>query len=236
MPNSNNVYAELFASVTAFNVTTITSAMTQLKGQEERALKTRIFKLGKQFAKAIEWYGSEDGQNQMDESGAHFNDVDQFCKALCGKGKSWVYKGRKAFLYCEANESAFEDFLLYIRVSAEQELSEFTQMSVEHFNKWVSNDCPAVYELTEQDESAIAESEIESGELSDAEEGETEESESDDGTQFSFACKNSNTRDGGCIRMDDDFVVLAEDGNTDAIKIAMTAYLIQQGFNVVPRD
>jgi len=231
MPNQNNVYAELFASVTAFNVTTITSAMTQLKGQEERALKTRIFKLGKQFAKAIEWYGSEDGQIQMDESGAHFNDVDQFCKALCGKGKSWVYKGRKAFLYCEANESAFEDFLLYIKTSAEAELSEFTQMSVEHFNKWVSNDCPAVYELTEQDENEIAESES-----AGTEDDEMEVGESGDETQFSFSCKNSETLDGGCVRMDKDYGIIAEDGNIDAIKIAMTAYLLHQGYNVVPRS
>lgn len=235
MPNSNNVYAELFASVTAFNVTTITSAMTQLKGQEERALKTRIFKLGKQFAKAIEWYGSEDGQSQMDESGAHFNDVDQFCRELCGKGKSWVYKGRKAYLHCESNESAFEDFLLYIKVSAEQELSEFTQMSVEHFNKWVSNDCPAVYELTEQEQSE-SESEGPTHFEMEVEEGETEENESGDETQFSFACKNSDTRDGGCVRMDKDYAILAEDGNTDAIKVAITAYLLHHGYNVVPRS
>jgi hypothetical protein len=236
MPNQNNVYAELFASVTAFNVTTITSAMTQLKGQEERALKTRIFKLGKQFAKAIEWYGSEDGQIQMDESGAHFNDVDQFCKALCGKGKSWVYKGRKAFLYCEANESAFEDFLLYIKTSAEAELSEFTQMSVEHFNKWVSNDCPAVYELTEQDENERAESEAPTNFEISLDEPVTEEGESGDGTQFSFSCKNSETLAGGCIRMDRDYGIIAEDGNADAIKVAMVSYLLLQGYNVVPRS
>jgi hypothetical protein len=211
MPNQNNVYAELFASVTAFNVTTITSAMTQLKGQEERALKTRIFKLGKQFAKAIEWYGSEDGQIQMDESGAHFNDVDQFCKALCGKGKSWVYKGRKAFLYCEANESAFEDFLLYIKTSAEAELSEFTQMSVEHFNKWVSNDCPAVYELTEQDENERAESES-----AGTEDDEMEEGESD--TFITISMKAVTGNSGATLRIDMEGNVLQADGDLTALK------------------
>ena len=211
MPNQNNVYAELFASVTAFNVTTITSAMTQLKGQEERALKTRIFKLGKQFAKAIEWYGSEDGQIQMDESGAHFNDVDQFCKALCGKGKSWVYKGRKAFLYCEANESAFEDFLLYIKTSAEAELSEFTQMSVEHFNKWVSNDCPAVYELTEQDENERAESES-----AGTEDDEMEEGESD--TFITISMKAVTGNSGATLRLDMEGNVLQADGDLTALK------------------
>jgi hypothetical protein len=221
MPNQNNVYAELFASVTAFNVTTITSAMTQLKGQEERALKTRIFKLGKQFAKAIEWYGSEDGQNQMDESGAHFNDVDQFCKALCGKGKSWVYKGRKAFLYCEANESAFEDFLLYIKTSAEAELSEFTQMSVEHFNKWVSNDCPAVYELTEQDENERAESEAPTNFEISLDEPVTEESESESesNTFITISMKAVTGNSGATLRIDMEGNVLQADGDLTALKM-----------------
>lgn len=225
MPNSNNVYSELFASVTAFNVTTINRAMSQLTGQEERALKTRIFKLGMQFAKAIEWYGSEAGQNQMDETGAHFNDVDQFCKALCGKGKSWVYKGRKAYLFCEANESAFDEFLSYVKESVTMEMSEFVSMSVEHFNKWVSNECPEVYQLTEADR-LTAESESETGE------SETGESESGDDTKYSFSMKNAG--DGGaCVRMDKEFNILAEDGDTAGIMNAISCYLALKGYSII---
>jgi len=231
MPNSNNVYADLFANVTAFNVTTITNNMQQIAGASERLLKKRINTLGKQFAKAIEWYNSEEGQTQMDESGAHFNDVDQFCRALCGKGKSWVYKTRKAFLFCEANEEAFENFINYIKASTEAGLGSNIEISVEHFNKWASNGCPEVCEEV-QEADVYEELFNEESEDEGHEEGEIE---NEDETQFSFACKDSNIHDGGCIRMDKNYVIIAEDGNTEAIRVAMVSFLNQHGYNVVSR-
>ena len=239
MPNSNNVYADLFANVTAFNVTTIATNMQQIAGASERLLKKRINTLGKQFAKAIEWYNSEEGQTQMDESGAHFNDVDQFCRALCGKGKSWVYKTRKAFLFCEANEEAFENFINYINASTEAGLASNIEISVEHFNKWASNGCPEVCEEAGESELVVEEFVLESedeGHEESGDEGHEEgEIENEDETQFSFACKDSNIHDGGCIRMDKNYVIIAEDGNTEAIRVAMVSFLNQHGYNVVSR-
>ena len=230
MPNSNNVYADLFANVTAFNVTTIATNMQQIAGASERLLKKRINTLGKQFAKAIEWYNSEEGQTQMDESGAHFNDVDQFCRALCGRGKSWVYKTRKAFLFCEANVEAFQNFINYIKASNEAGLGSNIEISVEHFNKWASNGCPEVCEEAEESELVVEEFVLESEDESADESA--DESGEDNETQFSFSCKDTIHHDGGCIRMKDDFSIIAKDGNTEAITMAMVEYLRAEGYYV----
>ena len=232
MPNSNNVYADLFANVTAFNVTTIATNMQQIAGASERLLKKRINTLGKQFAKAIEWYNSEEGQTQMDESGAHFNDVDQFCRALCGRGKSWVYKTRKAFLFCEANVEAFQNFINYIKASNEAGLGSNIEISVEHFNKWASNGCPEVCEDEGHEEGEQIDESAEEGEIILDAEDSGDESAEDSETQFSFSCKNSDSHDGGCIRMKDDFSIIAQDGNTEAITMAMVEYLRNEGYYV----
>ena len=139
MPNSNNVYAELFANVTAFNVTEIRTHLATMDRHGLNKMKVSIFKLGPQFDKALTWYNSAEGQSEMDESGAHFNDVEQFCVSFAGKSKGWVYKFRKAFLFCEANENALDHFLSYLKRNKEEGFASETSLSVEMFNKWSAN-------------------------------------------------------------------------------------------------
>tara|TARA_R110000824_G_scaffold2998_5_gene13771 strand:+ start:3727 stop:4425 length:699 start_codon:yes stop_codon:yes gene_type:complete len=232
MPNSNNVYADLFASVTAFNVTEIRTHLATMDRHGLNKMKVSIFKLGPLFDKALTWYNSAEGQAEMDESGAHFNDVEQFCVSFAGKGKGWVYKCRKAFLFCEINEDALDHFLSYLKRNKEEGFASETSLSVEMFNKWTANDCPPVFVPTAEAEPTASESGA----------GETEESESEDGaneseddTKYSFSSKN--TGDGGaCIRLDVEGNVLAEDGEVFEITIVMANYLKSKGFSVVQND
>lgn len=232
MPNSNNVYADLFASVTAFNVTEIRTHLATMDRHGLSKMKVSIFKLGPQFDKALTWYNSAEGQAEMDESGAHFNDVEQFCVSFAGKGKGWVYKCRKAFLFCEANEDALDRFLSYLKRNKEEGFANETSLSVEMFNKWTANDCPTVFVPTAEAEPTASESGAGETEESESEDG---ANESEDGTKFSFSM--TNTGDGGaCIRMDEDFNILAEDGDSNLIMLAMKSYLHQRGFAVTQND
>jgi hypothetical protein len=211
MPNSNNVYAELFANVTAFNVTEIRTHLATMDRHGLNKMKVSIFKLGPQFDKALTWYNSAEGQSEMDESGAHFNDVEQFCVSFAGKSKGWVYKCRKAFLFCEANEDALDAFLKYLKRNKEEGFASETSLSVEMFNKWTANECPPVFVPTAEAEPTASESES-----ADAEEGETEESES--GTFITISMKAVTGNRGATIRIDMEGNVLQADGDLSALK------------------
>lgn len=234
MPNSNNVYAELFANVTAFNVTEIRTHLATMDRHGLNKMKISIFKLGPQFDKALTWYNSAEGQSEMDESGAHFNDVEQFCVSFAGKSKGWVYKCRKAFLFCENSaDEPIEGFLQYLKRNKEAGFASETSLSVEMFNKWTANDCPSVFVPTAEAEPTASESGA-----GETEAGETEESESGDETKYSFSMKNAG--DGGaCVRMDEDHNIIAEDGgdvDISQIMDAMESFLKSKGFSVVMDD
>lgn len=219
-----------YNSVTGFSPAGIKKALKKVETATTKFWTIKA-ELGKELMQARDYYNSEEGKAEMDDAGICYNDICDFFQVLTAgqMKKPSVYKRIKVYENISDNNDAPKLFVKAVKEAKEENPNVKIVQSDEGFNYFCANG-----ELKIKGATATA-NESESG---DAEEGETEESESEsgDGTQFSFACKNSNTRDGGCIRMDADYVILAEDGNTDAIKIAMTAYLHQLGYNVVPRD
>jgi hypothetical protein len=219
-----------YNSVTGFSPAGIKKA---LKKEETATTKFWTIKaeLGKELAKARDYYNSEEGKAEMDDAGICYNDICDFFQVLTAgqMKKPSVYKRIKVYENISDNNDAPKLFVKAVKEAKEENPNVKIVQSDEGFNYFCANG-----ELKIKGATATAnESESESG---DAEEGETEESESGDGTQFSFSCKNSETLAGGCIRMDRDYGIIAEDGNADAIKVAMVSYLLLQGYNVVPRS
>lgn len=224
----NTQETRFYNNVTGFSPAGIKRALKKVETATTKFWTIKA-ELGKELMTARDYYNSEEGKEEMDEAGLCYDDICDFFQVLTAgqMKKPSVYKRIKVYENIEANADAPKQFVQAVKEAKEENPNVKIVQSDEGFNYFCANG-----ELKIKGATATA-NESESG---DAEEGETEDSESGDETQFSFSCKNSNTRDGGCVRMDADYVILAEDGNTDAIKIAMTAYLLHKGYNVVQRD
>ena len=77
-------------------------------------------------------------------------------------------------------------------------------------------------------------------ESEETEETESEENQSDDsGTKYSFSMKATNGESGACVRMDEGYEILAEDGDAQSqsrLKLAMITFLMQRGCEVRPAE
>jgi len=217
-----------YNNVTGFSPAGIKRALKKVETATTKFWTIKA-ELGKELMQARDYYNSEEGKEEMDEAGLCYNDICDFFQVLTAgqMKKPSVYKRIKVYENIEANADMPRLFVKAVKQAKEENPSIKIVQSDEGFNYFCANG-----ELKIKGATATA-NESESG---DAEEGETEESESGDDTQFSFSCKNSDTHDGGCVRMDKDYAILAEDGNSDSIKLAITAYLLHHGYNVVPRD
>ena len=115
----------------------------------------------------------------------------------------------------DANEDAVSEFVEACKIAVEN--GESPKRNIEAFNKFCASG-EAEVRVSEANESGEAEE-------SESEENQSEES----GTKFSFSMKATNGESGACIRMDDSYGLLAEDGDTERLKLAMIGFLIQNG-------
>ncbi len=216
-----------YNNVTGFSPAGIKRALKKVETATTKFWTIKA-ELGKELMAARDYYNSEEGKEEMDEAGLCYNDICDFFQVLTAgqMKKPSVYKRIKVYENIEANADMPRLFVKAVKQAKEENPNVKIVQSDEGFNYFCANG-----ELKIKGATATA-NESESG---DAEEGETEDSESGDETQFSFSCKNSDSHDGGCVRMSANYVTIAEDGNTDAIKVAMVSYLLQQGYSVVPR-
>lgn len=214
----NTQERSFYNSVTGFNPTAITGVIRRLDRQHKKSIELQV-ELGKELRTAKEWYNSEEAQTEMDDAGICYNDICEFFQSIAGgRKKSACYKLIKAADNVDANENAISEFVEACKQAVEN--GESPKRNIEAFNKFCASG-EAEVRVSEANESE------------ESEESESEENQSDDsGTKFSFSMKATNGESGACIRMDESFNTLAEDGNTYALKLAMINYLNSLGYEV----
>lgn len=214
----NTQERSFYNSVTGFSPTAITGVIRKLGRQHKKSIELQV-ELGKELRTAKEWYNSEEAQTQMDDAGITYNSICEFFQSVAGgRKKSACYKLIKAVNNVDANENAINEF---VTACNEAEANgESPKRNIEAFNKFCASGEAEVRETEET-------------ENEETEETESEENQSDDsGTKFSFSMKAMDGESGACIRMDKDYGVLGEDGDTEKLKIAMISFLIQNGCEV----
>lgn len=218
----NTQERSFYNNVTGFNPTAITGAIRKLSRQLKKSIELQV-ELGKELRTAKEWYNSEEGQAEMDDAGITYNSICEFFQSITdGRRKSRCYKLIKAADNVDANENAINEF---VTACNEAEANgESPKRNIEAFNKFCASG-EAEVRVSEANESGEAEE-------SESEENQSEES----GTKFSFSMKATNGESGACIRMDESFNVIAQDGDSASIFTAICALLHQRGFDVVSRE
>ena len=220
-----------YNNVTGFSPAGIKRALKKVETATTKFWTIKA-ELGKELMVARDYYNSEEGKEEMDEAGLCYNDICDFFQVLTAgqMKKPSVYKRIKVYENIEANADMPRLFVKAVKQAKEENPNVKIVQSDEGFNYFCANG-----ELKIKGATATAnESEAPTNFEISLDEPVTEDSESGDETQFSFSCKNSDTHDGGCVRMDKHYMIIAEDGNSDAIKLAITAYLLHKGYNVVP--
>ena len=196
---------QFYNSVTGFSPAAITGVIKRMGTAHKKSIELQV-ELGKELRTAQEWYGSEDGQAQMNDAGLTYNDICEFFQSIAGgRKKSACYKLIKACNNVDANENAVSEFVTACKDAEEN--GESPKKNIEAFNKFCT---------------------------SESEEAEVRESGSEDGTKFSFSMKAVDGEGGACIRLDKDHNILAEDGSVSGIILAMTNYLNSKGFALTP--
>jgi len=213
----NTQERSFYNNVTGFSPSAITGVIRRLGRQHKKSIELQV-ELGKELRTAKEWYNSEDAKTEMDDAGITYNDICEFFQSIAGgRKKSVCYKLIKAANNVDANENAINEF---VTACDEAETNgESPKRNIEAFNKFCTS---GEAEVRESEET----------ESEETEETESEETQSEDGTKFSFSMKATNGESGACIRLDESFNILAEDGNTYALKLAMIKYLISIGHEV----
>ena len=209
---------QFYNSVTGFSPSAITGVIKRMGTAHKKSIELQV-ELGKELRTAKEWYGSEDGQSQMNDAGLTYNDICEFFQSVAGgRKKSICYKLIKACNNVDANENAVAEFVTACKDAEEN--GESPKKNIEAFNKFCSSG-----------EAEVRESESEESESeSESEEG------SEDETKFSFSMKAVDGESGACIRLDESFNIIAEDGAWDEIIRAITKYLSTKGFAVTQND
>lgn len=214
----NTQERSFYNNVTGFNHQTITGVIRRLDRQHKKSIELQV-ELGKELRTAKEWYNSEEAQAEMDDAGITYNSICEFFQSIAGgRKKSACYKLIKAADNVDANENAISEFVEACKQAVEN--GESPKRNIEAFNKFCASG-EAEVRVSEANESE------------ESEESESEENQSDDsGTKYSFSMKATNGESGACIRMDESYGILAEDGDTEKLKIAMISFLIQNGCEV----
>ena len=214
----NTQERSFYNNVTGFSPSAITGVIRRLGRQHRKSIELQV-ELGKELRTAKEWYNSEDAKNEMDDAGITYNDICEFFQSIAGgRKKSVCYKLIKAANNVDANQGAISEFVT--ACDEAEENGESPKRNIEAFNKFCTSGEAEVRESEE------AESE-------ETEEAESEENQSEESaTMFSFSMKATNGESGACIRMDKDYGILAEDGNSAHIKSAMVKYLTDNGYVV----
>lgn len=214
----NTQERSFYNNVTGFNHQTITGVIRRLDRQHKKSIELQV-ELGKELRTAKEWYNSEEAQAEMDDAGITYNSICEFFQSIAGgRKKSACYKLIKAADNVDANENAISEFVEACKQAVEN--GESPKRNIEAFNKFCASG-EAEVRVSEANES-------EESEESESEENQSEES----GTKFSFSMKATNGESGACIRVDESFNILAEDGDTEKLKVAMIGFLIQSGCEV----
>lgn len=214
----NTQERSFYNNVTGFNHQTITGVIRRLDRQHKKSIELQV-ELGKELRTAKEWYNSEEAQAEMDDAGITYNSICEFFQSIAGgRKKSACYKLIKAADNVDANENAISEFVEACKQAVEN--GESPKRNIEAFNKFCASG-EAEVRVSEANESE------------ESEESESEENQSDDsGTKYSFSMKATNGESGACIRVDESFNILAEDGDTEKLKVAMIGFLIQSGCEV----
>ena len=198
---------QFYNSVTGFSPAAITGVIKRMGTAHKKSIELQV-ELGKELRTAQEWYGSEDGQAQMNDAGLTYNDICEFFQSIAGgRKKSACYKLIKACDNVDANENAVSEFVTACKDAEEN--GESPKKNIEAFNKFCT---------------------------SESEEAEVRESGSEDGTKFSFSMKNTDGTGGASVRMDKDYNILAEDGDVGILMVSMTAFFHGKGFAVTQND
>jgi len=223
----NTQETSFYNNVTGFSPSAIKRIF---KKQSTNEVKFWILKaeLGKELMKARDYYNSDEGKNEMDDAGITYNDICEFFQTITNgrMKKSPAYKRIKVYENIASNPSAPKQFVEAIEKAKEENPNVKTSKNDESFNYFCANG-----ELKINGVTATANETTET-ESEETEETESEETQSEDGTKFSFSMKATNGESGACIRLDESFNILAEDGNTYALKLAMIKYLISIGHEV----
>ena len=218
----NTQERSFYNNVTGFSVTAITGVIRRLDRQHKKSIELQV-ELGEELRIAQEWYNSEEGKAEMDDAGICYNDICEFFQSIAGgRKKSACYKLIKAANNVDANENAISEFVEACKQAVEN--GESPKRNIEAFNKFCASG-EAEVRVSEANESE------------ESEESESEENQSDEsGTKYSFSMKAMDGEGGACIRMDKDFQILAQDGDSGGIFVAISALLHQKGFKVVPLE
>jgi hypothetical protein len=217
----NTQERSFYNNVTGFSPTAITGVIRRLDRQHKKSIELQV-ELGKELRTAKEWYNSEEAQAEMDDAGITYNSICEFFQSVAGgRKKSACYKLIKAANNVDANDNAVSEFVEACKQAVED--GESPKRNIEAFNKFCASGEAEVRE-TEETESE------------ESEETESEENQSDDsGTKFSFSMKAVDGESGACIRLDESYNIIAEDGNGDEVRRAITKYLSTIGYDVVAR-
>jgi len=218
-----------YNSVTGFSPAGIKKA---LKKQDTATTKFWTIKaeVGKELMKARDYYNSEEGKTEMDDAGICYNDICDFFQVLTAgqMKKPSVYKRIKVYENIEANADVPRLFVKAVKEAKEENPNVKIVQSDEGFNYFCANG-----ELKIKGATATA-NESAAGETEESE-SEDGANESEDGTKFSFSSKNTGNG-GSCVRMDEDFNLIAEVGDSSQIMQAMETYLNLKGFSVTMND
>ena len=228
----NTQERNFYNNVTGFSVSTIKRIQKKVDTASEKFWTLKA-EFGKELMRARDYYNSEQGKAEMDDAGITYNDICEFFQTITNgqMKKSPAYKRIKVYENIEANPNAPKLFVDAVKKAKEENPNVKTSKNDESFNYFCANG-----ELKINGATATV-NETEETESEETEETESEENQSEDSeTQFSFSCKNTDSQDGACIRMRDAFFILAQDGNTAALKLAMIAYLRGEGYKVLIRD
>lgn len=214
----NTQERSFYNNVTGFNHQTITGVIRRLDRQHKKSIELQV-ELGKELRTAKEWYNSEEAQAEMDDAGITYNSICEFFQSIAGgRKKSACYKLIKAADNVDANENAISEFVEACKQAVEN--GESPKRNIEAFNKFCASG-EAEVRVSEANESE------------ESEESESEENQSEENaTKYSFSMKATNGESGACIRVDESFNILAEDGDTEKLKVAMIGFLIQSGCEV----
>jgi hypothetical protein len=210
-----------YNNVTGFSTAVIKKA---LKKTGDNKVKSWIIKqeLGTELAKAQQYYNSPDAQTSMDDAGLTYNSICDFFQSITGgTKKSACYKLIKVAQNIDENSSAPRLFVTAVQLAVSEGLSP--KQNNEGFNYFCAN-----AELKYAGATTESESEA-------SEEDESEASE-ESGTKYSFSMKAVDGEAGGCIRLDDSYNIIAEDGDVGQLMVSMVAFFHSKGFAVTQND